>query len=362
VGLLRGVRRMDVIMRTGLLNGVMCLIGLNGPAACMGQETWKNRKHVHLTNTISRGFDVSTSEDLAYFGSQLSDERDFRSQLDTILIPRPVGSANHAKVRRHIAETMKNLGWDVGIPKTSDRTPHGDKDFYNVIATLDPEAPRRMVIACHYDSLLKPEGFLGATDSAVPCAQMLNMARTMSQELNHMKSQKPELTLQFIFFDGEEAFVRWTSTDSIYGSRALARDWEGKGYNYQQVQGNHLDRIDIFVLLDLIGAGDMSFMKLESSTGDWYDRLVGIERRLRGRGLVGGSTIFKDAQRIPSGIEDDHIPFKRRGVPILHLISVPFPKAWHKMGDNRSSLDFRRIGDLNKILRVFTAEYLNINP
>jgi len=219
-----------------------------------------------------------------------------------------------------------------------------------------------MVIACHYDSLLKPEGFLGATDSAVPCAQMLNMAKTMSQELNHMKSQKPELTLQFIFFDGEEAFVRWTSTDSIYGSRALARDWEGKGYNYQQVQGNHLDRIDIFVLLDLIGAGDMSFMKLESSTGDWYDRLVGIERRLRGRGLVGGSTIFKDAQRIPSGIEDDHIPFKRKGVPILHLISVPFPKAWHKMGDDRSSLDFRRIGDLNKILRVFTAEYLNINP
>ena len=28
-----------------------------------------------------------------------------------------------------------------------------------------------------------------------------------------------------------------------------------------------LFRIDIFVLLDLIGAGDMSFMKLESSTG-----------------------------------------------------------------------------------------------
>ena len=23
------------------------------------------------------------------------------------------------------------------------QTPHGDKDFYNVIATLDPEAPRR---------------------------------------------------------------------------------------------------------------------------------------------------------------------------------------------------------------------------
>ena len=73
-------------------------------------------------------------------------------------------------------------------------------------------------------------------------------------------------------------------------------------------------RIDIFVLLDLIGAGDMSFMKLESSTsenrhqrwlllklcphscvsGDWYDRLVTIERNLRrSTRSLSGNTIFK---------------------------------------------------------------------
>lgn len=28
-----------------------------------------------------------------------------------------------------------------------------------------------------------------------------------------------ETTLQLIFFDGEEAFVDWTDTDSIYGAR-----------------------------------------------------------------------------------------------------------------------------------------------
>ena len=28
---------------------------------------------------------------------------------------------------------------------------------------------------------------------------------------------EPELTLQLIFFDGEEAFKSWTSTDSLYG-------------------------------------------------------------------------------------------------------------------------------------------------
>lgn len=28
-----------------------------------------------------------------------------------------------------------------------------------------------------------------------------------------------ETTLQLVFFDGEEAFVDWTDTDSIYGAR-----------------------------------------------------------------------------------------------------------------------------------------------
>lgn len=32
-------------------------------------------------------------------------------------------------------------------------------------------------------------------------------------------------TLQFIFFDGEEAFHDWTATDSIYGSRYVTRSF-----------------------------------------------------------------------------------------------------------------------------------------
>jgi glutaminyl-peptide cyclotransferase len=30
-----------------------------------------------------------------------------------------------------------------------------------------------------------------------------------------------ETTLQLIFFDGEEAFVSWTDTDSIYGAKSV---------------------------------------------------------------------------------------------------------------------------------------------
>ena len=61
--------------------------------------------------------------------------------------------------------------------------------------------------------------------------------------------------------------------------------------------------------------------------------MVRIERNLKQTGsLRENKDIFKD-EFLRAGIEDDHIPFKRRGVPILHLITYPFPQAWHKMGE-----------------------------
>ncbi len=49
------------------------------------------------------------------------------------------------------------------------------------------------------------------------------------------------------------------------------------------------------------------------------------------------------------------------GVPILHLICVPFPSVWHKISDNGRVVDYADVADLNKILRVFVAEYLQLD-
>lgn len=349
---------MDLMMRNGVLGTVLCLVGLQSSVDC--QLNWKNSKNVHHTAT-AKGNTIVTTEDLDYFANNLANERNFVRNLDTILIPRTVGSEGSRKVREHIKGQMKKLGWSVEEHSFTDRTPLGNKEFKNVIATLNPQAPRRMVIACHYDSKIDPPGFLAATDSAVPCAMMLNLAQTLKEELRAQKSSNQELTLQFLFLDGEEAFVRWTSTDSIYGARRLAADLEKTTYNSGGVTGSHLDRIDIFVLLDLLGATGMTLSKLEKSTGDWYDNLVRIEKSLKQRNYIKGPNIFNSGF-LPAGIEDDHIPFKRRGVPILHLIAYPFPKEWHKIGDDRASLSFSRIANFNKILRIFTAEYLHMIP
>lgn len=348
-------------MKNPVINALLCFVGINGPGSCISQSTWKNRKHTHLESTLTSNKLINNNDDLIYFAEELANDSNFILNLQHILVPRTVGSPNHQKVRGHIVDSMKTLGWNVEEQGFNDKTPLGNKRFTNIIATLEPDAPRRLVIACHYDSLASPEGFLGATDSAVPCAQMINLAHSLQQDLKLHKAKKPELTLQFIFFDGEEAFVRWTSTDSIYGARNLASKWQGQSYNQDGVVGNHNDRIDLFVLLDLIGTSETQFSKLETASGDWYDRLVSIESSLRNIKLINGRTIFQD-RFINAGIEDDHIPFKQRNVPILHLITTPFPKVWHKITDNRENLDFNRISQLSKVLRVFVAEYLHMSP
>ena len=72
--------------------------------------------------------------------------------------------------------------------------------------------------------------------------------------------------MQLIFFDGEEALREWRGNDNTYGARDLAQKWQAKQYSKDGYDGNHLDRIDVFVLLDLIGASDLQFVALKKST------------------------------------------------------------------------------------------------
>ena len=116
-------------------------------------------------------------------------EDHFQRALDNILIERVPNSPGNKKVREFIETEMSNLGWTVEEDEFEQDTVIGNVKFTNVVATLDPKAPRRMVIACHYDSKITPTGFLGATDSAAPCAQMINLAHTMRDELVKSKNQ-----------------------------------------------------------------------------------------------------------------------------------------------------------------------------
>lgn len=109
----------------------------------------------------------------------------------------------------------------------------------------------------------------GAIDSAVPCAMLLNIAHVLRDELDRVKSNT-DLSLQLIFFDGEEAFKRWSARDSIYGARHLAERWHGThSLTRSGEMVSNLNRIDLFILLDLIGTKDVRFYNFFDDTVKW---------------------------------------------------------------------------------------------
>lgn len=99
---------------------------------------------------------------------ELGDTDNMDHLLDNILIPRVVGTKGHKTVKKFIITTMKELNWHVETDAFEDDTPNmGRLKFENIIASLNPNATRFLILACHYDSKYFPnQEFLGATDSA----------------------------------------------------------------------------------------------------------------------------------------------------------------------------------------------------
>lgn len=174
-------------------------------------------KQSHRPSKIEGQQFIAINEDL-------NDIEEIHRVLENILIERVPGSKNHELVRNYINNRMEQLGWTVENNEFVDNTPNIPKmKFTNIIARLNPNANRYLTLACHYDSKIM-EDFVGATDSAVPCAIMINLAHTLAKYFEERKNT--DLSMQFIFFDGEEAFVEWDRNDSIYGARHLARKWQ----------------------------------------------------------------------------------------------------------------------------------------
>ena len=61
-------------------------------------------------------------------------------------------------------------------------------------------------------------------------------------------------------------------------------------------------------------------------------------------------------------IVDDHTPFVNQGLRrVLHVISDPFPATWHTLEDDWEHLDKEATVRVNRVVRLFVAEYLNLN-
>lgn len=315
------------------------------------------------------------------------------SLLSPILRTRVPGTEGHEAVLQHFANFFRTTlpKWNIELQNSTSTTPLSkgkEVPFVNFIASRDPPgAPvgdvARLTLVAHYDSKLTPTGFIGAIDSAAPCAILMHAMRSIDAALDAKwaamraegldPSLEDEHGIQILFLDGEEAFGEWTDTDSLYGARSLATNWSSEFYPAMSTYKTPLSSIELFVLLDLLGAKAPHIQSYFQTTHWAYQSLAATEQRLRSLGRLKTASDphwFPDSKKnshdvMPlGGISDDHLPFLARGVEILHLIDFTsfkgFPPVWHKIEDDGEHLDMATVEDWGLVITAFAAEWMEL--
>jgi Zn-dependent M28 family amino/carboxypeptidase len=207
------------------------------------------------------------------------------------------------------------------------QTPQGAKAMKNIIGKIPGKSSEIVVLAGHYDTL-QQEGFVGANDGGSSTALLLEFARVLGLK------QPPPVTVWITFFDGEEAFEEWSESDGIYGSRYQASAWQRDGT---------LERIKAVIVVDMIGDKDLRLRQDYNST-PWLTDLIWRIAAEKGYG-----DHFSQEQ---TAVEDDHVPFRRAGVPAVDLIDLeygPDNRHWHTRQDTVEKLSarsFKIVGDV----------------
>jgi glutaminyl-peptide cyclotransferase len=212
---------------------------------------------------------------------------------------RPPGSPGHAKVEQYILSKLK--GVDVEQDKFTAQTPIGKFPINNIIAKFPGRKDGIIVVAGHYDTNYPlPKAYVGANDGGSSTALLLALAdQFRGKELDGY-------SVWLVWTDGEEAFVKWTDSDSLYGTKHLAQKWQ---------QDGTAKKVKAFILVDMIGDADLDIQEETNST-PWLSELV-----YQAATNLGYQSHF---YQFKAGIEDDHLPFLKIGVPAVDIIDLDY--------------------------------------
>jgi glutaminyl-peptide cyclotransferase len=241
--------------------------------------------------------------------------------------PRPPGSPAIRKLQAYIGERLRPLRCHVTEDSFTANTPHGKVAMKNIIAHFPGTSGRAVAISGHYDTKKFNFRFVGANDAGSSTGFLLALAQAV-----HSMQHRDDIYI--VFFDGEESFGQWSSTDGLYGSRHLAERWRKEG---------KLQRLRALINVDMIGDKDLNLVRDHFSSPALVRLVWQIARELNYGAHFSSAT---------GAIEDDHVPFARLGVPVIDLIDFdygPGNSYWHSAQDTMDKLSarsFQIVGDV----------------
>ena len=223
----------------------------------------------------------------------------------------PGHAAAEAFIKDHFAPEAAKGNFVVDSFVTN--TPAGPQTMHNLIVKFPGKRDGIIVLATHYETNynLRDINFVGANDGACTSALLIAIGQ-------YLRDNPPQgYSVWLLFTDGEESVSgQWSASDQLYGSRHIAAKWSGDGT---------IGRIKAFLLADMIGWKQMKIDRESNSTPWLQNALVEAARETS-----------HTAYLAPTGqaIQDDHLPFRDRGVPVLDVLDYEYgtpadPEAYH---------------------------------
>jgi glutaminyl-peptide cyclotransferase len=310
------------------------------------------------------------ASDLAADGAKLSIANLERHMQRFVKSPHPIGSAAQKSLALDIKAGMVKSGWDSQIVKFKTVIPNmsaqrfggSEKDGAltqeifgeNIVATSRGSDRCSVIIGGHYDTkFFRDIKFVGANDGGSSTVLMQELARVISQLKQQELASKSkggrfiDCTLVLAFFDGEETNLpEWNDgktilglQDNLYGSRAFAEAIERK-FEGPVFQGLP---VKLALVIDMVGHKNQQLFITAGSHPQMSQKILN----------VAGDTAIS---AVNLTIEDDHVPFLQKGVPVVHIIDWTNLAEWHTKNDNINIISSKNLKDFGDLLVRFLQQ------
>ncbi len=249
--------------------------------------------------------------------------------------PRPTGSKAIEKSRDYIDDQLRRSGWQVTRQAFSDDTPRGKMQLVNLIAQFPGhgKAASPLFLLCsHYDTkIFDAIQFVGANDGGSSTGLLLEVARLIGQYPNLASK------IELVFFDGEEAFERFSDTDGLYGSRYFARQLQSGGA--KQFRGG--------LLFDMVGDRALGITLPADSPAEIARNLFSAAEALKLRNYF---------TYLGRELLDDHVPLNAIGIPTIDIIDFDYP-WWHTADDTMDKISAQSLQIVGSVALYYLSEF-----
>lgn len=195
----------------------------------------------------------------------------------------------------------------------------------NIIARFNPANPRRVIVATHYDSIIKayrdsehPDAPMpGANNSASGVAVLLETARVLSE-----MRDAPPIGIDMIFFDGEEGPISMGAGDPNFHSIGSPHFTEHLAEFYPNARPEKMLDFDMVCDRDLhLKAEQSGLHSAPAEVKKFWD--IGMK-------IAPGAF---EKQPAPYAIDDDHTAFQLAGIPSFVVIDFEYEPFYNTTED-----------------------------